>query len=297
MPSGAPVLPAGTALRALPHNGFSTGPIYEAVSRSQTSGSLRGLTQNASDGYRPPDDSTSSLSPNPQQSGIGPNGTFVVGMLVRCEECGKKFINSFYLEKHKNKRHRQAKPADLVSVQADLAGRPGRAAVDTAAAPQVSLDYPSFAMETSPVLAAGATLRPMSLLQKPMSLSQDQPSVVQTLSRQASASRLPGTLAEQTEVILNKLDDSNERVKAEVQKEIHDVVKTFQTILKDEIKGLQSQLAGIEAIPPLTTQQVLLNELIQKPEDAKTDVSPKRAQTKREMSAGGQQHLAAVGIV
>ena len=34
------------------------------------------------------------------------NGAIVVGMLVQCGECGKKFINSYYLEKHINKRHR-----------------------------------------------------------------------------------------------------------------------------------------------------------------------------------------------
>ncbi|CDI75198.1 hypothetical protein, conserved [Eimeria praecox] len=33
------------------------------------------------------------------------NGAIVVGMLVQCGECGKKFINSYYLEKHINKRH------------------------------------------------------------------------------------------------------------------------------------------------------------------------------------------------
>ncbi|CDJ50018.1 hypothetical protein, conserved [Eimeria brunetti] len=34
------------------------------------------------------------------------DGAIVVGMLVQCGECGKKFINSYYLEKHINKRHR-----------------------------------------------------------------------------------------------------------------------------------------------------------------------------------------------
>ncbi|CDJ63014.1 hypothetical protein, conserved [Eimeria necatrix] len=34
------------------------------------------------------------------------NPTIVVGMLVQCGECGKKFINSHYLDKHINKRHR-----------------------------------------------------------------------------------------------------------------------------------------------------------------------------------------------
>nr|CEL70305.1 TPA: hypothetical protein BN1204_059890 [Neospora caninum Liverpool] len=73
----------------------------------------------------------------------------------------------------------------------------------------------------------------------------------------------PGT----TEPILQPdVDDNNRKLKAEVQKEMHDVVKTFHTILKDEIKGLQTQLKNIEALPPTRTQQVLLDECLQKPD-------------------------------
>nr|CEL77934.1 TPA: hypothetical protein BN1205_037945 [Toxoplasma gondii VEG] len=38
---------------------------------------------------------------------------------------------------------------------------------------------------------------------------------------------------------------------------------TFHTILKDEIKGLQTQLKNIEALPPTRTQQVLSDECLQ----------------------------------
>ncbi|CDJ32304.1 uncharacterized protein EMH_0043240 [Eimeria mitis] len=49
---------------------------------------------------------TDSVSEGGLRNASTENGAIVVGMLVQCGECGKKFINSYYLEKHINKRHR-----------------------------------------------------------------------------------------------------------------------------------------------------------------------------------------------
>lgn len=49
------------------------------------------------------------------QSIVSPGGTFVVGMLERCDDCGKKFINAYYLEKHIKKRHPERIPKHGIS--------------------------------------------------------------------------------------------------------------------------------------------------------------------------------------
>lgn len=160
------------------------------------------------------------------QDGCG-NETFVVGMLVRCEVCGKKFINSFYLKKHIYKRH-----------SADVHYSDGSS--DARILRQVTATVP---LQSEKGNSSPSALIPYSTVNSRAPASDDigvdgQDEVIElhrTRTRHLECgTRLghfsgPQYSVEQNEVLLSQLQSTNEKVKAEVHKEVNDILEVSAT--------------------------------------------------------------------
>ncbi|PFH34890.1 hypothetical protein BESB_069230 [Besnoitia besnoiti] len=278
----APVLSAGTTRSLLRNTGTRFVSVSGGPSHDHVNGTLSSIARGTADSRGTPEGPLLQDAYDQSSVPMGPNGTFVVGMLVRCEECGKKFINSFYLEKHKNKRHRgntrretmDVTPPDTVVWQEKDPREP-------AVRSDVRLGSSEHFFGAPGQTADTATLKPMSFARQSRlaSASRVTPRV---LSRQLSATRFQKPFFESAEpVVLPDVGDSSQQLKAEMQKEMHEVVKTFHTMLKDELRGLQSQLANIETF----SEEVQSHDNDEDEDSGKSTQPAEQAPTPRPSSA------------
>ncbi|KFG31687.1 hypothetical protein TGP89_362290 [Toxoplasma gondii p89] len=231
----APVLSAGATLPLLRTAGAHNVPTYETLGRPQTNGSFRGLGPGTAESRGTLEGPLLSEGINQLGGGMGSNGTFVVGMLVRCEECGKKFINSFYLEKHKNKRHRvNSRTSAGVATGPNALASQDNTILDAAFPTLDRRESQVYTFETPRQTADVATLRPMPTTQRSSLLSNSRDAPSRALGRQSNAVNITEFLRGPTEPMLQPdVEDTSRKLKAEVQKEVHDVVKVRHIVLAD----------------------------------------------------------------
>ncbi|KAL8273689.1 hypothetical protein Esti_002401 [Eimeria stiedai] len=230
---------------------------------------------------------------NALRSSAATNGTIVVGMLVQCEECGKKFINSFYLEKHMHKRHGGKANGEVnsfgsqntfLSTFASKRLQPGteirRNAVSAPMLPLVEQQQRQQLLQQQQLLEQQKQLhQQQQLLQQQLSvlseaaLKAPEVPLATRASTQPKSTLVPlvrssasvGTGIEGNRYSAAFLEDPKQSLveaKLEgVQKEIQDAVKTLRNSFKDELLELQQQLNSIEPQQHRDTAAMLLNEL------------------------------------